>query len=215
MNTRRVSSRVLVAIAVPLTALALTAPFAAAADQPDPGVSAVTGGTDDTTDFTDSTDVADLVDSAAPTPYYSAPVSTALPSVDGTDQGSVAVPKAASVDYYNCVLHPSAVHKRKSGNHNTVGAKPYTKCSSGTPSTIHQDSTLKKARWLGLSWQSIDHKTQTGHNTRTMQLKTVSWTCQNSNNSNFLQTTSGYATEAGHTFYSAVSTSKTKLTCGN
>ncbi len=120
-----------------------------------------------------------------------------------------------AVDYYNCTLYPSVIHKRKSGSYNTVGAKPYTICTQGTPTRITHKSTLYKARWLGLNWESMVTKSNSGTNTRKLTLKTVEWRCRNSNNSNFIQRTSGTSVQAGRTFYANVSTTKTRLSCGN
>lgn len=122
---------------------------------------------------------------------------------------------AQAEDYYNCVLHPSVVHKRKSGNYNTVGAKPYTACTEGTPSRISHESTLYKGSWFGLRWEAMDTKSNSNTNERSLVLRTVSWRCVNSNESDFIQRTSGQSVQAGKTFYSNVSTAEARLTCGN
>lgn len=118
-------------------------------------------------------------------------------------------------DYYNCVLYPSVVHKRTSSGKSSVGAKPYTKCTAGTPTKITHSSTLYKARWLGLNWEAMVTRSNSNTNQRNLTLKTVEWRCVNSNESNFIQRTTGTSVQKGRTFHAQVSTAKARLTCGN
>jgi len=75
------------------------------------------------------------------------------------------------------------IHKRASGSYNTVGAKPYTTCTAGTPTSISHSSTLYKARWLGLNWEAMVTKTNSNTYSSSLTLKTVEWRCKNSNGS--------------------------------
>jgi hypothetical protein len=128
---------------------------------------------------------------------------------------SAADVSALALGPYACTLYPSVVHLRKSGAYNTVGAKPYTKCTLGTPSLITHTSKLYKERWLGTNWELMVTKSNSAANVKTLTLKTVAWTCQNGNDSSFMQRTSGTSVEAGHTYYANVSTAETELACGN
>lgn len=128
--------------------------------------------------------------------------------------GSV-VPSASSgaPDPAGCVLHPSVIHFRGDGL--GVGAKPYTVCSITVADRIHHDSKLYKARWLGLSWQQMQERTQNAYYVMKMTLKSMEWYCQNWNKSDFIQTTSGYTIEYGVTYYSSVATDRVTKSCGD
>lgn len=132
-------------------------------------------------------------------------------SIDGTQRSAQA---ARAVDPYVCILHPSRTHLRKSGGYGTVGAKPYTTCAAGTPSSISQTSTLYIVEWAGLSYKPMQTKTSSNRNQKKLEQKNVAWTCKNSNDSTFQQKTNGVSVQAGKSYYSTVTTVQDAHPCG-
>ncbi|WP_292700257.1 hypothetical protein [Microbacterium sp. 69-10] len=119
-----------------------------------------------------------------------------------------------ALDPYVCVLYPSQVHLRKSGGWGTVGAKPYTECSAGTPTSITQTSTLYIVEWAGLAYKTMQIRTVNNVGERKLEQRNVSWACLNGNNSVFQQKTNGTTVQAGKTYYSTVQTVRSTLSCG-
>ncbi|MFZ4842999.1 hypothetical protein [Mycetocola saprophilus] len=130
------------------------------------------------------------------------------------------VPDASSgvstraLDPFVCTLYPSVVHARKSGNYDTVGAKPYTKCQGGTPSLISMSSTLYMVEWAGLSYVKLQGATVSDQNVREFTMKNLAWICKNKNSSRFMQETKGYSVQRGKTYYSAVASRIDTIACG-
>jgi hypothetical protein len=132
---------------------------------------------------------------------------------EGSEGAGVAA-RAAALDPYKCTLYPSVVHLRKSGNYGTVGAKPYTKCTAGTSTTITHDTVLYMVEWAGLSYVSLTGFPQIGTNTPSLTMKQLEWSCKNTNTSRFAQETKGSSIQAGTTYYSTVVTPIAELKCG-
>lgn len=132
----------------------------------------------------------------------------------GAPAGQVTTAAARQLDPYRCTLYPSVVHSRKSGNWNTVGAKPYTRCTAGTPRSIQQSSTLYMVEWAGLSYRQLDTDTASTTYKRDLVQKNVAWQCKNKNRSRFNQQTKGVSIQAGRTWQTAVQTPIVTLECG-
>lgn len=122
--------------------------------------------------------------------------------------------QAKALDPYVCNLYPSAVHLRKSGNYNTAGAKPYTNCTAGTPTSISQTSTLYIVEWAGLVYKPMQTKTSSNTGQKKLEQQNVAWTCTNKNNSVFQQKTNGVSVQAGKSYYATVQTVKASWGCG-
>ena len=123
-------------------------------------------------------------------------------------------PRPRALDPYLCNLHPSVVHLRKSGNYNVVGAKPYTKCTAGTPTSITQTSTLYIVEWAGLVYNAMLTKTSGNYGQKSYTQENVAWACYNKNSSVFQQKTNGVSVQAGKTYRATVQTTKVSLGCG-
>lgn len=122
--------------------------------------------------------------------------------------------QAKGLDPYVCNLHPSQVHLRKSGNYNTAGAKPYTNCTAGTPTSISHTSTLYIVEWAGLVYKPMQTKTSSNKGQKKLEQKNVAWTCKNKNDSIFQQKTDGVSVQAGKSYYATVQTVKVTWGCG-
>lgn len=105
---------------------------------------------------------------------------------------------AIEPDYFNCTLFPSQVHLRKSGNFSVAGAKPYTECVAGTPSSISQTSTLYIVEWGGLAYKQMASMSAGNYNSRRLEQKE----------------TSGISVQNGRSFRSSVTTIRSSLPCG-
>jgi hypothetical protein len=121
---------------------------------------------------------------------------------------------AIEPDYFNCTLFPSQVHLRKSGNFSVAGAKPYTECVAGTPSSISQTSTLYIVEWGGLAYKQMASMSAGNYNSRRLEQKNINYTCINGNTSLFQQETSGISVQNGRSFRSSVTTIRSSLPCG-
>lgn len=130
------------------------------------------------------------------------------------DQDDAPAVQPLALDPFKCKLHPSRVHPRKSGNYNVVGAKPYTRCTGGTPSHISQSSTLYMVEWAGLSYVPLVTKTVRNSNERNLTQKNINWVCKNKNKSRFNQQTKGHSVQRGRKYHSAVQTPIDTWPCG-
>jgi hypothetical protein len=122
--------------------------------------------------------------------------------------------RALALDPFTCTLYPSVVHFRTSSGRRSVGAKPYTRCTTGTPTTISQTSTLYIVEWAGAVYKPMVTRTATSRGVRNLDQKNVEWFCANGNSSRFQQETKGYSIQAGRTYQSAVLTARVDLSCG-
>jgi hypothetical protein len=119
-----------------------------------------------------------------------------------------------ALDPYGCTLYPSQVHLRKSGGYSTVGAKPYTTCVAGIPSSISQTSTLYIVEWAGLYYRPVQTKTSSNTLQKKLEQQNVAYSCVNSNNSIFQQKTDRVSVQGGQSYYSTVQTIRSTLACG-
>jgi hypothetical protein len=118
-------------------------------------------------------------------------------------------------DPFVCTIYPSVVHLRKSGNYETVGAKPYTRCLAGIPEKLTHRSRLFMVEWAGLAYVQVQDLTQVGNWVANLTFNSFEWTCENTNNSKFMQVTNGTALENGTTYYSGATAPVTEdIACG-
>lgn len=126
-------------------------------------------------------------------------------------------PKSKTTTYAvvdsGCTLDPSQVHKRKSGNWGTVGAKPSTKCNTNVKRISH-DSKLYIIEWAGLHRKEMAHKSNANTNQKSLTLTSLEWTCKNNHNSKFQQVTEGQVTTSVKTFVTTAATIKSTIDCG-
>lgn len=129
----------------------------------------------------------------------------------------VPTPGMKSPQYYissDCKLKPERVHKRRSGNYGTVGAKPQTVCTSSTPTSIRHTSTLYIVELGGLRYKKMATVSGGNRNTKSYQTKNLEWSCRNKNNSKFQQHTIGVIVVNGRTLQTSAQTVKSVLDCG-
>ncbi|WP_326503755.1 hypothetical protein [Rothia nasimurium] len=141
-----------------------------------------------------------------------------LQDIAGVPQGYFEVSNSGNMQLNSyidsgCTLYPSEVHLRKSGGYGTIGAKPYTKCNFRVQK-IHHNSALYIVEWGGLSYKKMTDRSQVGYNISSMELKSLEWSCKNSNKSKFQQITYGEVTINGKTIRTVVQTAKKDENCG-
>jgi hypothetical protein len=132
---------------------------------------------------------------------------------EAADEGAMSA-KAVELDPFECNLYPSKTHLRKSGGYGTVGAKPYTICEAGKPTSISQTSTLYIVEWAGLSYKAMQTKSKSNHNASKLEQLDIAWSCKNWNNSVFQQKTDGVSVQRGKAYYASVSTVRNTWGCG-
>jgi hypothetical protein len=110
-----------------------------------------------------------------------------------------------------CVLYPSVVHQRASGNYETVGNKPYTNCNVPVTS-IHHSTTVYKTAW----WGNVDSGTFTGGNfgQSVYTQRNVAVTCTNSLSTTWFAVTNGTIVYGGTTYYAEARTPYDAYDCG-
>lgn len=124
--------------------------------------------------------------------------------------GSAKAMATLGVRFGPCVLYPTKVYLRTSGNKKVVGSKPYTKCSVRVSSIRHStDLRHKKLLW----WKKAG--TDKGGNTweKTYTQKNVGYGCKGKSSTTWAGTTLGTIRYNGRTYYARVYQAARKLPC--
>lgn len=114
----------------------------------------------------------------------------------------------------DCILSPDRVHKRKSGNFNTVGAKPRTQCMNSFPASIRHVSVLYIVEAGGLYYREMARVSGGNAGVQSYHTKNLEWFCKNSNSAVFQQHTMGYVVVGGRNLQASTQTIKDKIACG-
>lgn len=112
------------------------------------------------------------------------------------------------------ILNPNQVHKRKSGNCGSVGARPRTQCMNTFPSSIRHVSTLYIVEWGGLQYKEMAKVSGGNSGVQSYHTKNLEWYCKNGNKSVFQQHTSGRIVVGTRVLQTSVHTIKSTLDCG-
>lgn len=119
---------------------------------------------------------------------------------------------AGEVKYGPCVLYPTVIYLRTSGGGNTLGAKPYTKCSVPVTS-IHHDTQLRY-QWLWFWWRKADSYSGGNTGEANYTQRKVEWTCQGKDSTTWAGSTLGTIVYKGETYYALVYQTPVTKDCG-
>jgi hypothetical protein len=143
------------------------------------------------------------------------PASTALPTPTGAvpyvTRGPDGQIHTLETSEGPCVLYPSVVHQRKSGNYQVVGSKPYTTCDVPVTS-IKQSTEMFKVAW----WGAVPSGTFTGGNygVGTYTQTNVATVCTNTLSTQWFSETTGTIIFEDTTYYSLVDSVLSTYPCG-